>query len=45
MKRLGIPYWLSILGANVDNMLHHGLQLDSPANQRAITNGYYNTKR
>ena len=41
MKRLGISYRLSIIGANVDNMWHHGLQLDSPTDQQAIKNGYH----
>lgn len=40
MNRLNIPLNISILGAHIDNMIHHWGQLDSSADQRAINNGY-----
>ena len=40
MNILNIPLNISILGAHIDNMIHHWGQLDSSADQRAINNGY-----
>ena len=41
MQRLNIPLGISLFGANIDNILNHRpLQLDSRADQKAITNGY-----
>ena len=40
MNILNIPLNICILGAHIDNMIHHWGQLDSSADQRAISNGY-----
>ena len=40
MNILNIPLNISILGAHIDNMIHHWGQLDSSTDQRAINNGY-----
>ena len=47
MQRLNIPLGVSKFGAHIDNIIHHWpLRLDSPADQRAIINGYnYQMKR
>jgi RHS repeat-associated protein len=40
MSKLKIPYIDAVIGGYIDNMYHHGLELDSKDDQRSIKAGY-----
>ena len=40
MRRLGIPLSVSLIGGNIDNLMHHKLQFDSADDMASISLGY-----
>ena len=40
MRRLGIPLSVSLIGGNIDNLMHHKFQFDSADDMTSISLGY-----